>query len=104
MILVIICSIGIKQQSLTHYAGYQGRIQGGGAHPARAPPKIGKKRKIGCKIVIFHMKYPKNFRTSLRNWKKYDFLALNRDFSHEIPQNFRTSLHSAQFFLSVPPP
>jgi hypothetical protein len=22
------------------------------------------------------------------NWKKYDFLALNRDFSHEIPQKF----------------
>jgi hypothetical protein len=27
------------------------------------------------KIVIFHTKYPKNFRASLRNWKKYDFLA-----------------------------
>ena len=37
----------------------QGRIQGGGgAHPARAPPKIG---------------------------KKYDFLAQNCDLSHEIP-------------------
>jgi hypothetical protein len=23
--------------------------------------------------------------TSLRNWKKYFFLAYNRDFSHEIP-------------------
>jgi hypothetical protein len=37
----------------------QGRIQGGGAHPARAPPP-----KIGKKNV---------------------FLAENRDFSHEIP-------------------
>ena len=39
---------------------YQGRIQGGGAHPARAPPL--KLEKIWCfwrKIVIFHMKYPK---------------------------------------------
>jgi hypothetical protein len=27
------------------------------------------------KIVIFHSEYPKNFRASLRNWKKYDFLA-----------------------------
>ena len=25
------------------------------------------------KIVIFHTKYPNNFRASLRNWKKYDF-------------------------------
>ena len=24
---------------------------------------------------IFHTKYPKIFRASLRNWKKYDFLA-----------------------------
>jgi hypothetical protein len=27
------------------------------------------------KIVIFHTKYPNNFRASLRNWKKYDLLA-----------------------------
>jgi hypothetical protein len=27
------------------------------------------------KIVIFHTKYLKYFRASLRNWKKYDFLA-----------------------------
>jgi hypothetical protein len=48
----------------------QGRIQRG-----RAPPKIGKNKKFWRKIVIFHTKYPKNFRASLRNWKKYDFLA-----------------------------
>jgi hypothetical protein len=40
------------------------------------------------KIVIFHTKYSKDFRASLRNWKKYDFFAQNRDFSHEIPQKF----------------
>jgi hypothetical protein len=33
------------------------------------------KNMIFCrKIVIFHTKYPKNFRASLSNWKKYDFL------------------------------
>jgi hypothetical protein len=54
----------------------QGRIQGGGgAHPARAPPKIGKNMIFWRKIVIFHTKYPKIFRASLRNWKEYDFLA-----------------------------
>jgi hypothetical protein len=47
----------------------------GGAHPARAPPKIGKNMIFWRKIVIFHTNYPKNFRASLRNWKKYDFLA-----------------------------
>ena len=52
----------------------QGRIQGGGAPGAR-PPKIGKNMIFCCKIVIFHTKYLKNFRASLGNWKKYDFLA-----------------------------
>ena len=40
----------------------QGRIQGGGAHPARPPHKIGKNMICWRKIVIFHTKYPKNFR------------------------------------------
>jgi hypothetical protein len=52
----------------------QGRIQEGGA-PGSPPPNIGKNMMFWCKIVIFHMKYPNNFRASLRNWKKYDFLA-----------------------------
>jgi hypothetical protein len=46
----------------------QGRIQGG------RPPKIGKMF-FWRKIVIFHTKYPKIFRASLRNCKNYDFLA-----------------------------
>jgi hypothetical protein len=54
---------------------YTGADPGGGAHPARAPPKIGINVIFWHKIVIFHTKYPKNFRASLRNWKKYDFLA-----------------------------
>ena len=44
----------------------QGRIQGE-AHPARAPPKIGKNMIFLRKIVIFHTKYPNNFRASLRS-------------------------------------
>jgi hypothetical protein len=48
---------------------------GGGAHPARAPLKLEKNMIFWRKIVIFHTKYPKYFRTFLRNWKKYDFLA-----------------------------
>jgi hypothetical protein len=50
-------------------------IQGAGGRPA--PPKIGKNMIFWRKIVIFHTKYPKIFRTSLR---------------------------SARFFLSAPPP
>jgi hypothetical protein len=39
-----------------------------GAHPARAPPpKIGKNMIFWRKIVIFHTKYLKNVRTSLRS-------------------------------------
>ena len=38
---------------------------GGGAHPACAPPKIGKNMIFLHKIVIFHIKYPKNCRASL---------------------------------------
>jgi hypothetical protein len=52
----------------------QGRIHG--AHPARIPPKIG---------------------------KKYDFLAQNRDVSHEIPQKFSRLLPLGAIFLSAPP-
>jgi hypothetical protein len=52
---------------------FQGRIQGGA--PGAPPPKIGKNKIFWRKIVIFHTKYPKNFRASLRNWKKYDFLV-----------------------------
>jgi hypothetical protein len=40
------------------------------AHPPRAPPKIGKNIIFWRKIVIFHTKYPKNVRASVRNWRK----------------------------------
>ena len=39
-----------------------GADPGGGAHPARAPSKIGKNMICWRKIVIFHTKYPKNFK------------------------------------------
>jgi hypothetical protein len=39
----------------------------GGAHPTRAPPKIGKNMILWRKIVISHTKYPKNFRAFLHS-------------------------------------
>ena len=50
---------------LSSFMTYQGLIQRG-----RTPPKIGKNIIFLRKIVIFYTKYPKNFRASLRNWKK----------------------------------
>jgi hypothetical protein len=56
------------------YDWFQGRIQGG--RTRRAPPlKLEKNMIFWRKIVIFHTKYLKNFRASLRNWKKYDLFA-----------------------------
>ena len=51
---------------------YQERIQGGGGGGGgdRRPPRIGKNMIFWRKIVIFHTTYPKQFCTSLRNWKK----------------------------------
>ena len=66
----LICIVVKNQQiELNQWEGHmQGRIQGGGAPGAR-PPKIGKNMIFWRKIVIFHTKYPNNFRASLRNWK-----------------------------------
>jgi hypothetical protein len=38
-----------------------------GGRTRRAPPKIEKNMIFWRKIVIFHTKYPKNFRASLRS-------------------------------------
>jgi hypothetical protein len=81
----------------------RGGFRGGGAHPVRAPLKLEKIWFFWRKIVIFHTKYPKNFRASLRNWKKYDFLVSNRDFSHEIPQKCSRLPPLGAIFLSAPP-
>ena len=45
----------------------QGRIQGEDAPGASPYPKIEKKLIFWRKIVIFHTKYPNNFRTCLRS-------------------------------------
>jgi hypothetical protein len=56
----VICPLNMQHE------GKQGRIQG--AHPARAPPLKWEKNMIFWrKIVIFHTKYPKIFRASLRS-------------------------------------
>ena len=44
-----------------------GADPGGGGAPGARPSKIGKNKKCWRKIVIFHTKYPKNFRASLRS-------------------------------------
>ena len=61
--------------SLLCHTMSSGADPAGGA-PGAHPPKIGGNMIFFWrKIVIFHTKYPKNLRASLRNWKKYDFLA-----------------------------
>jgi hypothetical protein len=75
----------------------QGRIQGG-AHPARAPPKIGKNMIFWRKIVIFHTKYPKIFAPPSAIGKNKIFWRKIVIFHTKYPKNFSASLRSAQFF------
>jgi hypothetical protein len=90
----------LRREARTFLGGLQGRIQGAPGAPAplklekiwffcvkswfftrntskmfALPSAIGKNMIFLRKIVIFHTKYPKNVRASLRNWKKYYFLA-----------------------------
>jgi hypothetical protein len=53
---------------LKYRGGYRGRTR-------RTPP-LKLENKFWRKIVIFHTKYPKNFRTPLRNWKKIWFFGV----------------------------
>ena len=46
---------------------------------ARAPPKIGKNMIFWRKIVIFHTKYPKQFRASFRSAQFFKVRPLTRD-------------------------
>jgi hypothetical protein len=67
----VLAHLGSKSKvftgSLAHLSAWvQGRIQGGGGRIRRAPPKIGKNMIFWRKLVIFHTKYPKNFRAYLR--------------------------------------
>jgi len=60
----------MEQMGFLHYIFTDCYIAGadpGGAHPTRAPPKIGKNMIFWRKIVIFHTKYPKIFRASPRS-------------------------------------
>ena len=57
-VTVFMCKISNGKKS--------GVDQGGGVHPAHVPPKTGKNIIFLRKIVIFHMKYPKNVLASFR--------------------------------------
>jgi hypothetical protein len=46
---------------------YRGESRGGCTRRAPLPPKIGKNMIFWSKIVIFHTKYPQDFRASLRS-------------------------------------
>ena len=54
-------------------SGADSGVGGGAPRAPPPPPKIGKNMIFWRKIVIFHTKYPKNFRASLYIWKKSDF-------------------------------
>jgi hypothetical protein len=75
----------------------------GGAHPARAPPKIGNNMIFWRKIVIFHTKYLNNFPASLSSAQFYAFL--NGTVKIESKENVSiieitqiTAVEPAQFF------
>ena len=67
---------GTKEfMKLMNLAIYRGGSRGG--RTRRAPLlKLEKNMIFWRKIVIFHTKYPKHFRASLRNWKKYNFFGV----------------------------
>jgi hypothetical protein len=77
---------------------WQGRIQGGGAHPARAPLKLEKNIIFWRKIVIFHTKYPKIFAPPSAIGKNKIFSRKIVIFHTKYPNNFRVSFRSPQFF------
>jgi hypothetical protein len=59
------CLENLRLYLLLFVLPYRGGSSGGA--PGAPPPKIGKNKICWRKIVIFHMKYPNNFRTSLRS-------------------------------------
>ena len=57
------------------------------------------------KIVIFHTKYPKKFRASLRNWKKIWFFGIKSWFlTRNTPKIFAPPSAWHNFFKCAPPP
>ena len=79
----------------TCYLIYQGRIHGG-AHPARAPPKIGENMIFWRKIVIFQTKYPKCFSRSLR---AYNMESSHYTCNHLPPFSKKIKLLYITFFV-----
>ena len=80
---------------LKYRGGYRGRTR-------RTPP-LKLEKKIWRKIVIFHTKYPKNFRTPPPQLEKnMIFWRKILIFHTKYPNNFRASLRSAQFFKVSP--
>ena len=83
---------------------YQGRIQEGRTRHAPPPPKTGKNMIFWRKIVIFHTKYPNNFRSSLRNWKKiWIFGVKSWFFTRNTPKLFAPPSARRNFFKCAPP-
>ena len=92
-----------RSVSYTHWCRYSRRIRGGsrggGAHPAGAPLKLEKIWFFGVKSWFFHTKYPKNFRASLRNWKKYHFFGVKSwFFTRNTPKIFAPPSTQRNFF------
>ena len=76
---------------------YQGRIQRG-AHPARAPPKIGKNIFFGVKSCFFTRNTPNIFAPPFAIGKNMIFWRKIVIFHTKYPKYFRASLRSTQFF------
>ena len=82
---------------------FQGRIQGGG-HTRRAPPlKLEKIWFFGVKSWFFTRNTPKIFAPPSAIGNNMIFWRKIVIFHTKYPKNFRASLRSAQFFLSAPP-
>jgi hypothetical protein len=81
-----------------HITSVSGADPGGEAHPARAPPKIGKNMIFWRKIVIFHTKYPKISAPPSAIGKNMIFCRKIVIFHTKYPKIFRVSLRSARFF------
>ena len=80
------------------------RTDSRGAPGARSP-KIGKNMIFWRKIVIFHTKYPKNFRASFRKWKKIWFFCVKSwFFTRNTPKFFAPPSARRNFFKCAPPP
>jgi hypothetical protein len=71
---VLSCLIQSRQYWWCKYHS-RGGSRGGGRTQRAPPPKIGKNMIFFPYNRDFHTKCSKNFRGSLHNWKKYDFLA-----------------------------